>query len=50
MVFTRSEVDDEVKKENGVRKSVENHPFSAEIIIEEGNCDGKNDEVGYEEN
>ena len=47
---TCPKVDDEIEKEDGVRDAVEDDPVCAEVVVEEGNSYGKDDEVGDEQN
>ena len=42
-VLTCSEVDDNVNEEDGVRDAVEDHPSHGEVIVEEGDGNGKDD-------
>jgi len=46
LLLTGSEVDDEVEHEDGIGDTVEDDPVDAEIVVEEGDGDWKNDEVG----
>ena len=46
---TCSEVDDDVDEEDGVREAVEGDPPGAQVVVEEGNGNWKNDEVGHKE-
>lgn len=43
---TCPEVDDEVEKKDCVWETVEDDPFRAQIIVEEGDGHGKDDQVG----
>ena len=47
---TCSEVNNEIKKEDCVGDTVEDNPARTKVIIEEGNGDGKDDEVSNEQN
>ncbi len=44
-MLTSSKVDDDVNEEDGVRETVERDPSSAQIVVEEGNCNRQNDQV-----
>ena len=46
---TCSEVDDNITEEDGVWDNVENDPAGGEVVIEEGDGNGEDDEVGDEE-
>ena len=48
-VLTCSEVDDNVNEEDGVRDAVEDHPSHGEVIVEEGDGNREDDQVGHEE-
>ena len=47
--LTCSEVEDDITEKDGVRENIEDDPGQGEIIIEEGDGHGENDEVGDEE-
>ncbi len=44
-MLTSSKVDDDVNEEDGVRETVERDPSSAEVVVEERNCNWQNDQV-----
>jgi len=46
---TGTKVDDKVEHENCVWEAVEDDPMNAEVVVEEGNGDWKNDEVCYQQ-
>ena len=48
-MLTCSEVDDDITEENGVGDDVEDDPAVGEVVVEEANCNGQNNEVGNEE-
>lgn len=43
---TCSKVDEQIKKEDGVRHAVEDHPARAVVVVEEWYCYGQNDQIG----
>ena len=47
--LTRSEVDHDVDEENGVGKTVEGDPARAEVVVEERDSHGQDDQVCHEE-
>ena len=47
--LTCSEVNDDVNEKDGVRDAVEDHPSHGEVIVEEGDGNGKYDKVGHKE-
>ena len=47
--YTRSEVDDNITEKYGVRDDVEDDAAEREIVIEEGDGHGEDDEVGDQE-
>jgi hypothetical protein len=48
LLLTCSEVYDKIKKEESVGDAVEDDPPRAEVVIEERDCNRKNDEVGHQ--
>jgi hypothetical protein len=46
---TRPEVDDNVEEEDGVGHAVEDDPVRAEVVVEERDGHGQDDEVGDEQ-
>lgn len=44
--LTCPKVDHDVDQKDGVRETVEGDPPRAEVVIEEGDSDRKNDEIG----
>ena len=48
-VKTCSEVDDNITEEDGVGDNVEDDPAGGEVVVEEGDGDGEDDQVGDEE-
>ena len=46
---TCSKVDDDVDEEDGVGDAVENDPSHGEVIVEEGDGNREDDQVGHEE-
>ena len=48
-ICTCSEIEPNVDEEDGVGDAVENDPPHGEVIVEEGDGDGEDDEVGHEE-
>jgi len=48
-VQTGTEVDDKVEQEERVWDAVEGDPVSTEVVVEEGDDDRKNDEVGNQQ-
>ena len=48
-LFTRSEVDDEIEKKDGVADAIEYNPARTEVVVEERNRNGQDDEVGNEQ-
>ena len=46
---TCSEVDDDIDEEDGVREAVEGDPARAEVVVEEGDGHGQDDQVGHQE-
>jgi hypothetical protein len=46
---TRSEVDHNVDEKDGVGQAVERDPPGAEIVVEERNGHGKDDQIGHEQ-
>ena len=46
---TCSEVNDNITEEDGVGDNVEDDPAGGEVVVEEGDGDGEDDEVGNEE-
>ena len=49
VVWTCSEVDDDVDEKDGVREAIEGDPPRAQVVVEEGDCDGQDDQVGHEQ-
>ena len=47
--LTCSEVEDDITEKDGVRENIEDDPGQGEIIIEEGDGHGEDDEVGDQE-
>ena len=47
--LTRSEVDDDVDEEDGVGQTVEGDPPGAEVVVEEGDGNGQDDQVGHQQ-
>lgn len=47
--LTSSEVDHNVKEENGVGQAVESYPSRRQVIIEEGNGNRKHDQIGNQD-
>ena len=46
---TCSEVDHDVHEEYRVREAVERDPPGAEVVVEEGDGDGEDDQVGHQQ-
>ena len=49
VTLTRPKIDDDVYEEDGVWETVEGNPARAEVVVEEGNGDRKDDEVGNQQ-
>ena len=47
--LTCPEVNHNITEENGVGDNIEDDPAGGEVIVEEGDGDGEDDEVGDEE-
>ena len=48
-ILTGAEVDDEVEQKERVWDAVEGDPVCAEVVVKEGDDDGKNDEIGNQQ-
>ena len=45
-MLTCAEIDDQIEQEDGIGDAVEYDPVQAQVIAEEGDPDGQDDEVG----
>ena len=48
-MLTSPEVDDDVDEEDGVGETVEGDPAGGEVVVEEGDCHGQDDEVRHQQ-
>ena len=48
-ICTCSEIEPNIDEEDGVRYAIENDPSHGEVIVEEGDGNREDDQVGHEE-
>lgn len=45
---TCSEVDNDIYEEDGIWKAIEGNPSGAEVVVEEGDGHGQDDQIGHQ--